>query len=102
MTGKEQISAEVLAELELFHGVPASSLDSVAAGARIRRLPKELRIFNQGDPGVWVHTVIKGGVRITQAGSDGAQVVMRFIGPGEMFGTVALFTHGRYPADTIT
>jgi CRP-like cAMP-binding protein len=27
---------------------------------------------------------------------------MRFIAPGEMFGTVALFTDGRYPADAVT
>ncbi len=27
---------------------------------------------------------------------------MRFIGPGEMFGMVTLFTDGRYPADAVT
>ena len=48
------------------------------------------------------HAVIEGGVRIAQSGSDGAQVIIRFIGPGEMFGTVSLFTDGRYPADAIT
>ena len=70
--------------------------------ARVRRLPKDLRIFSQGDDGVRAHAVIEGGVRIAQSGSDGAQVIVRFIGPGEMFGTVALFTDGRYPADAIT
>lgn len=102
MTGPPQIGTEALAVMELFRGLPASALDSAAARARVRRLPRELRIFNQGDAGVRAHAVIKGGVRIAQAGSDGAQVVIRFIGPGEMFGTVALFTDGRYPADAIT
>jgi len=88
--------------MELFEGLPAAALESVAAAARARRLPKDLRIFNQDDEGVRAHAVIEGGVRITQSGSDSAQVVMRFIGPGEMFGTVALFTDGRYPADAIT
>jgi CRP-like cAMP-binding protein len=41
-------------------------------------------------------------VRISQSGSDGAQALVRLIGPGEMFGTVALFTDGRYPADAVT
>lgn len=36
---------------------------------------------------------------ISQSGSDGAPVVVRFIGPGETFGTVALFTDHRHPAD---
>jgi CRP-like cAMP-binding protein len=60
----------------------------------VRRLPKDMRIFNQGDDSVRAHAIIEGRVRIAQLGSDGAQVVIRFIGPAEMFGTVALFTDG--------
>lgn len=88
--------------MELFEGLPASTLATVAAAARLRRLPKDQRIFSQGDEGVRAHAVVEGAVRIVQSGSDGAQVIIRFIGPGEMFGTVALFTDRRYPADAIT
>jgi CRP-like cAMP-binding protein len=87
--------------MELFLGLPPSALEAVAALARVRHLPKEDRIFNQGDADVRAHAVIGGGVRISQLGSDGAEVIIRFIGPGEMFGTVALFTNGRYPADAV-
>ena len=59
-------------------------------------------IFDQGDTEVRAHALIEGNVRISQSGSDGAQIVMRFIAPGEMFGTVALFTDGTYPADAVT
>ena len=102
MTANARLAPRVLAAMELFRGLPESALGSVAARARVRRLPKELRIFSQGEDGVRAHAVIEGGVRIAQSGSDGAQVIIRFIGPGEMFGTVALFTDGRYPADAIT
>lgn len=74
----------------------------VAVLARVRRFPRETRIFSQGDDGVRAHAVIAGGVRISQAGSDGGQIVLRLIAPGEMFGTVALFTDGLYPADAVT
>jgi CRP-like cAMP-binding protein len=97
-----QIAPHTLAAMQLFRGLPPSALEAVGASARVRRLPKNLRIFSQGDEGVRAHAVIEGGVRITQSGSDGAQVIIRLIGPGEMFGTVALFTDGRYPADAIT
>ena len=70
------------------------ALESAAACARVRRLPKDMCIFNQGDDSVRAHAIIEGSVRIAQSGSDGAQVVIRFIGPAEMFGTVALFTDG--------
>jgi CRP-like cAMP-binding protein len=102
MVPDSQIAPQALGALELFRGLPPSSLDTIAANARVRYLPKGLCIFNQGDEGVRAHAVIDGGVRIAQAGSDGGQAVMRFVGPGEMFGTVALFTDGRYPADAVT
>jgi len=97
-----QIALEALSSLELFQDLPGAALEIVAHAARARRLPAGFRIFSQGDDGVRAHAVIEGGVRIAQSGGDGAQVVIRFIGPGEMFGTVSLFTDGRYPADAIT
>lgn len=102
MTGDAQLAPQSLAAMELFRGLPFAVLGAVAACSRMRRLPKDLCIFNQGDDGVRAHAVIEGSVRIAQSGSDGAQVVIRFIGPGEMFGTVSLFTDGRYPAAAIT
>jgi CRP-like cAMP-binding protein len=98
----EAPAPEALKQMELFAGLPMEALAGVAAMARGRHLPRETRIFSQGDPGVRTHAVIAGGVRISQSGSDGAQIVVRFVGPGEMFGTVALFTDGRYPADAVT
>jgi len=98
----DPLAPHTLAAAELFRGLPPSALEGVAVSARARRLPKDFRLFSQGDEGVRAHAVIEGGVRIAQCGSDGAQVVLRFIGPGEIFGTVSLFTDGRYPADAIT
>jgi CRP-like cAMP-binding protein len=102
MTKNAPLAPQALAAMEVFRGLPSAALDALAAAARVRHLPRETRIFNQGDPGGRAHVVIDGGVRIVQSGSDGAQVVIRFICPGEMFGTVALFTDGRYPADAVT
>lgn len=94
MTADAQLSLETLAAMELFQGLPRSALETIAAAARLRRLPKDLRIFSQGDDSMRAHAVIEGAVRIAQSGSDGAQIIIRFIEPGEMFGTVALFTDG--------
>ncbi len=102
MAADTQLFPETLATMELFHGLPVSALAAAAAAARLRCLPKDLRIFSQGDDGARAHAIIEGAVRIVQSGSDGAQVVIRLIGPGEMFGTVALFTDSRYPADAVT
>jgi CRP-like cAMP-binding protein len=102
MSTSALVTSEALASLELFHGLSSTGLAEVMGSARVRRLAADTRIFSQGDAGVRAHALIDGGVRISQSGSDGAQIVMRFIGPGEMFGTVSLFTDGRYPADAVT
>ncbi len=88
--------------MELFHDLSPAALEEVMAAARLRRLAKQTRIFDQGDPAERAYALIDGSVRISQAGSDGAEVVIRFIGPGEMFGAVALFTNRQYPADATT
>lgn len=102
MTGSGELAAHVLATSELFAGLRPAALGEVAALARTRRLPKGTHIFSQGDACERAHMLIEGSVRITQTGGDGEQIIVRFIGPGETFGTVGLFTNGRYPADAIT
>jgi CRP-like cAMP-binding protein len=102
MTVAFTVAPEVLASMELFHDLSPAALEEVMAAARLRRLAKQTRIFDQGDPAERAYALIDGSVRISQAGSDGAEVVIRFIGPGEMFGAVALFTNRQYPADATT
>lgn len=63
--------------MDLFQGLPADALATVAAHARLRHLAQGVRIFSQGEKSVRAHAVIAGGVRIDQSGSDGAQVVLR-------------------------
>ena len=96
------VSRRELASIELFGGASAASLDEARRGARRLVLPKDARVFDQGDTRVRAHALIEGNVRISQTGSDGAQIVIRFIGPGEVFGAAAAFTDRRYPADADT
>jgi CRP-like cAMP-binding protein len=96
------LGAEALASMELFVGLPSAVLDEVMKRGRVRHLQKETRIFHQGDPADRAHALIEGTVRISQTGDEGAQILIRLIGPGETFGTAALFTDRKYPADAHT
>lgn len=88
-----------IAGTELFAGLSGSALDEVAARARVRVLPRGAMLFAQGAPAERCHALLSGRVRIAQSGEEGGQLIVRFVGPGEMFGTVALFTDKRYPAE---
>lgn len=88
--------------MELFVGLEPAALAEVASRARVRRLAKDIAVFDQGAPAGFCHALTEGRIRIAQTDGNGAQVLVRFIGPGEMFGTVPLFTDGRYPAEART
>ena len=60
-----------------------------------------MTIFVQGAPAERAHILLEGRVRILQTDEDGAQVVMRFVGRGQTFGTMGLFTDHLYPAHAI-
>ncbi|MEO6380593.1 MAG: Crp/Fnr family transcriptional regulator [Nitrobacter sp.] len=96
------LSRQTLSNLDLFRGLPAAALDDVLASASSRHFARDFRVFNQGETRVRAHVLIDGWIRISQSGSDGAQIVLRFIGPGDTFGAISLFTDRRYPADADT
>ncbi|HYC02581.1 MAG TPA: Crp/Fnr family transcriptional regulator [Azospirillaceae bacterium] len=87
--------------MELFAGLDAAGLEDVIAMAHTRRVAKGEQIFAQGQTCDTCHALIDGRVKIQQTGADGGQAVLRFIGPGDMFGTLAMFMQGGYPADAV-
>ncbi len=93
------VSVEALGRLDLFKGLSSPALAEVRASGRLRSVAKGKTIFAQGDQAKACHALIKGRVRIAQSDEDGGQLIMRFIGPGQMFGTMALFTDRKYPAE---
>jgi CRP-like cAMP-binding protein len=95
------LGPDALVGLDLFQSLSPSALAEAIDCARVRRLAKDTTVFVQGQTAERCHALIDGRVRITQSDEDGAQLVVRFIGSGEMFGTVALFTDRRYPAEAV-
>lgn len=92
-------TAALLAGTDLFAGLPRPALEQVAQAAVLQRLPYRKRIFSQGDRNARIHVLFNGWVRISRTGSNGDNVVVRFIAPGTIFGVLAPFSDGRYRAD---
>jgi CRP-like cAMP-binding protein len=94
--------AEQLARAELFDGLASAVLAEIAQLGQVKTLSRGTRLFAQGTKVERCHALVTGCVRIAQSGPEGGQVLVRFVGPGEIFGTVALFTDRHYPADATT
>lgn len=93
------VVAQQLANTELFGGLVRDALADVAERGRVQALTRGAILFAQGAPADSCHVLLSGRIRIAQSGPEGGQVIVRFVGPGETFGTVALFTDRRYPAE---
>jgi CRP-like cAMP-binding protein len=87
--------------MDLFMGLAREALADVARCGRMQTLARGTVLFAQGAPADRCHALLTGRVRIVQSGPEGGQVIVRFVGPGETFGTVALFTDRRYPAEAV-
>lgn len=91
-------NSAILCRTELFAKLDAPALDNVLRYGRSRRIPRGRVIFHRGDTATACHLLLSGRVRIAQS-NDGSDVVIRYVGPGQIFGALALFHGGRYPAD---
>ncbi len=80
----------VLAHNFLFQGLPAETVDAIAALAHRTSLGKDTLVFSQGDDGDALYGVASGQVRIFTADDKGHEVFLNILGPGETFGEIAL------------
>jgi len=91
----------VLDRSNLFGGLPQQTLQDGAEAAKERKLGKGEALFQQGDEAATHYFVSSGRLRLDQTTSDGKNVVLRFMGPGDMVGSVAVMRSIPYPATPI-
>ena len=82
----------------VFAGLPAKEIESLAAAVREERYRARDYVFMEGDPALWFCLVKSGRVRIVRHSRTGKDVVLELLGPGEVFGGVAVFENRPYPA----
>ncbi|MBI1365476.1 MAG: cyclic nucleotide-binding domain-containing protein [Alphaproteobacteria bacterium] len=90
--------AAVLKRSAFFHGLNAAIVDKIAAAALERLLKPNETLFQQGDPSTHHYIVAWGRLRLDQTTPDGKNIVLRFMGPGDLVGSVAVFRSIPYPA----
>lgn len=67
-----------------------AELDEILEFASERRVRRGQTIFSRGDNGSSVMAVLRGRVRISSVSSEGKEVTLNVINPGEIFGELAL------------
>jgi CRP-like cAMP-binding protein len=94
----QRVSGSILAATELFAGLDVAARDEVAAAGRLIRVSAGATLFEQEDAADAFYVLLAGRMKIAQVTAEGHLVVIRYIGAGEVFGAVPLFTRTGYPA----
>jgi CRP/FNR family cyclic AMP-dependent transcriptional regulator len=96
-----QTRLRILSGSRLFAGLPVDALEAFALAMKRRHVARAEAIFLRTDEGSALFAILSGQVRIVIGGTDGREHVLRMLGPGEMFGEIALLDGRPRSADAI-
>lgn len=90
---------KILGDHFMLKHLPADEIDRLAHLAMTRHYKPNEKIFLKGDEGNAMMAVLDGRIRICSYSAEGREVVLNVIGPGEVFGEIALIDGGERTAD---
>ena len=67
----------------LFSGIPEEDCATIVAAAQERTYPRDKIVFFEGDSVRQVVLLVSGCVKLSQTSSQGQEVILRLVGPGE-------------------
>jgi CRP/FNR family transcriptional regulator, cyclic AMP receptor protein len=91
----------VLAKHFLLRHLEPAELRQLASYARLARYPAGKVIFQKGDDGDGMMAVVNGRVKICSHSYDGRELILNIVGPGEVFGEIALLDGEARTADAV-
>ena len=97
--GKQAEFAVILKMNPMFAELGAAELQHIAGLCHTRQLASGEVLFQKGDEGDALFGVRRGQIRIETGASDGARLTLNFLGPGDLFGEVAVLDGQSRTAD---
>lgn len=79
-----------LATIPFFGGLDPDALARLASSMRSRRFKRGEVLFHIGDPGDALFVIVSGEVKISLPSDTGEEAILATLGPGAVFGEVAL------------
>jgi CRP/FNR family cyclic AMP-dependent transcriptional regulator len=86
----DQSAVELLKSVALFADLEEGELERFSHVAVPRTFPAGTRVFHEGDDSDACYIVKEGSFRVTREHSDGRAITLATLGPGEIFGELAM------------
>jgi CRP/FNR family transcriptional regulator len=90
---------QALQKTSLFGDLEPSALNEIAARTVQRKYRKGSVLFVQGESGERCFVIVSGTVKISAFHPEGREAVLAVLGPGDIFGELALFGQSERSAD---
>ena len=90
MVGEPDATVELLARVPLFAELSQEELSRISRVAVPREFPKGVRVFHEGDRSDACYIVRSGDLRVTREHPDGRAIALATLGPGDIFGELAM------------
>lgn len=91
------IDRSLVRTLPLFAKLSDTDLDRLLARATLRRFAMGEAIFEQGQKADRFFLLLHGRLKVTQVTSDGQQIIVRMVHPGDIFGFAKALKRDDYP-----
>lgn len=96
MTGNEII--DTLKRCEVFSSLPGEDLREIARLCRRVTVATGEQLFRENDQADCLYIIACGRVKVLKHASNGRELIISFLGEGDMVGEVAAFQSSQYPA----
>jgi CRP/FNR family transcriptional regulator len=83
-------SVELLSRVPLFSELSREELERISRVSVARSFPAGVRVFHEGDHSDACYLVRRGDLRVTREHSDGRAIALATLGPGDIFGELAM------------
>ncbi|MEO8265813.1 MAG: Crp/Fnr family transcriptional regulator [Ilumatobacteraceae bacterium] len=87
--------AAIVENIALFASLPERERTALEARCRHLKIPAQAYLYHEGQAGDAVYVLVSGRVGIWSGGERGDPVLLAILGPGEMFGEMAILSNER-------
>jgi CRP/FNR family transcriptional regulator, dissimilatory nitrate respiration regulator len=94
-------SASLLETADFFKGISHGGRKALESIGVLKTFKKKEMLFMEGEQGRSVFLLATGSVQLYKSSSEGKEVVIKIVKPGEIFAEVILFERDNYPVSAI-
>jgi CRP/FNR family cyclic AMP-dependent transcriptional regulator len=84
-----------------FGGLPDAALDHLIRRGHTKKYPRGAMIYRRGEPGDSLMVLLSGRIKITNTNADAREVVLNFLGEGDINGEIAALDGNERTADAV-